>query len=132
MHFTNTASLLVIGAIVGIALVLSCSDHSPRMVDAADLTCNCPLAEPPIPDRIVQIDGLAATVPPNGTAGGGAVCPLGAIVLGGGCAAAVGQVPQIILEQSIPGDNGWDCSWRNPTNAPIVMHAIVRCLKPAP
>lgn len=131
MHFTRTVSLLVSGAIVGIALVLSCSDNSPRVADAADPPCTCPAAEPPIPGRVVQIE-QATTVPANDIAPGGALCPSGAIALGGGCAAAAGQSPQIILEQSIPADIGWACQWRNPTNAPIAVRGIVRCLKPTP
>jgi hypothetical protein len=131
MHFAKTVSLLAAGAVIGIALVLSCSDGSPRMADAADPTCNCPAAESPIPGRVVQIE-QATTVPPNDIAPGGAGCPLDAIALSGGCAANAGQSPQIILEQSIPGDRAWDCRWRNPTNAPIPVRAIVRCLKPAP
>ena len=131
MHFTRAVSLLLTGAVIGIALILSCSDGSPRMADAADPTCNCPAAEPPIAGRIVQIES-ATTVPANDIAPGGALCPSGAVALGGGCAASVGESPQIILEQSIPDAIAWNCRWRNPTNAPIAVRAVVRCLKPAP
>jgi len=129
MQISRSIPLLVAGAIAGVAFVLSCGDDSPHRADAA--VCDCPAAEPPLADRIVQVE-RPATVLALDVGAGGAVCPPGAIALGGGCAAAVGTVPQIILEQSLPGTTTWDCVWRNPTNAPIEVRAIVRCLKPAP
>jgi len=129
MQITRSIPLVVAGAIAGIAFVLSCSDDSPHSADAA--VCDCPAAEPPLADRIVQVEA-PATVPPMDEEGGGVICPTGAIALGGGCAASTGAVPEIIVQQSIPGDLGWSCSWRNPTNQPIAVRAIVRCLKPAP
>ncbi len=132
MHFTRAASLVVSGAVVGIALVLSCGDDSPPKADAADPVCDCPAAEPPITgSRIVQVEATT-TVPANDRGGADAGCPQGAIALGGGCAAEVGNAPQIVVEQSIPFDTGWGCDWRNPTNSPIAVRAIVRCLKPGP
>ncbi len=132
MHSTRPALLVVSGAIAGIALVLSCGDDSPPRADAADPVCDCPAAEPPITSsRIVQVE-KPATVPANDGGVGAALCPDGAIVLSGGCAAEEGNAPQIILEQSIPGNISWSCNWRNPTNSPIAVRAIVRCLKPAP
>lgn len=129
MKRLRQAPYVVAGFLAGIVLVLSCSDDSPRMADAA--VCDCPVSEPPITgSRIVRIEE-PFTVPPNDRGGQGARCPLDAIPLSGGCAAAEGQVPEVIIEQSIPGDTSWNCQWRNPTNAPIEVRAIVRCLKPA-
>jgi len=130
MQFTRAIPLVAAGLFAGIALVLSCGDDSPHKADAA--VCDCPTAEPPInAARIVQLE-MPFTVPANDRGGAGAACPIDAVLLSGGCAAAVGQVPQIILEQSEPEGLGWHCDWRNPTNAPIEVRAIARCLKPAP
>jgi hypothetical protein len=132
----NHIFTLIIGAVVGIVLVLSCSDNSPRRVDAADAaTCTCPAAEAPIANRIVEKVSLY-TIPANSAQQlQGVACPftgVPAIVLTGGCAAAnSGNAPNIILEQSVPDGNGWDCSWRNPSNADIQVRAVVHCLMPA-
>ncbi len=51
----------------------------------------------------------------------------------------LGQVPNVVLEQSAPTsrENGnpgrsWDCRWRNNTNQPVEVRGIVRCLVPTP
>jgi hypothetical protein len=137
MHLARTTLLLVSGAVAGIALVLSCGDGSPRSVDAADGgTCTCPAAEPPLAGRIVQVEEMT-TIPANDEAGGGAACPSGAIMLSGGCANLLGQTSQILVEESLPGPEGssiqgWNCRWRNPSNTPIQVRGIARCLKPTP
>jgi hypothetical protein len=132
MRLARTTLLFVSGAVAGIALVLSCGDGSPRAVDAADGgACNCPAAEPPLAGRIVEVEQMT-TIPALDEGVGGAVCPSGAIVLSGGCANLLGQTSQILVEETSPGDIGWNCNWRNPSNAPIQVRSIVRCLKPTP
>jgi hypothetical protein len=135
MKSINSFVTLITGIAIGVILVLSCSDNSPHKADAADAaTCSCPSAEAPIADRIVEIANNYI-VPANSMQQANSVsCPFGpvpAIVLTGGCAASVGNVPNIILEQSAPGGIGWECSWRNPSNADIPVRAVVRCLMPA-
>jgi hypothetical protein len=132
MHLARTTLLFVSGAVAGIALVLSCGDSSPRPVDAADMTtCDCPAAEPPIAGRIVQVEQMK-TIPALDEGAEGVRCPAGAIALSGGCANLEGQTSQILVEEALPGDTSWDCIWRNPSNAPIQVRVIARCLKPTP
>jgi hypothetical protein len=127
---------IMLGAVGGMIIVISCSDHSPTPADAA--SCDCPTSEAPIPGRIVEIVN-PSTLPPanvapaNGRAGGGAICPAGSILISGGCSANAGQVPDIVLEQSFPnGDtNTWICDWRNNTNVEVPVRGVARCLVPA-
>src|ERR1044071_6614012 len=127
MPLARTTLLVVSGAVAGIALVLSCSDGSPRPVDAADGgTCTCPAAEPPIAGRIVQVENMK-TITALGEDVQDVLCPTGAIALSGGCANLAGQTSQILVEESLPGDTGWQCIWRNPSNAPIQVRVIARC-----
>jgi hypothetical protein len=131
MRSANSVLMLIVGAVGGVAFVLSCGDGLPR-VDAGDAgSCNCPAAEPPIASRIVERVAVL-DVPANSMQQSNAVgCPPDAVVLTGGCDGGEGQVPNIILEQSAPGTGGWHCSWRNPSNASISVRAIVHCLMPA-
>jgi hypothetical protein len=131
MKLAIPALIFGTGIFTGILFVLSCSDSSPRHADAADAACNCPAAEPPITSaRIVQIEA-SFTIPANTSQSPHSViCPQNGIAVSGGCAANAGQLPKILLEQSIPGDTGWACSWSNTTNADIPVRAIVRCLVP--
>ncbi|MEZ4360426.1 MAG: hypothetical protein R3B48_09610 [Kofleriaceae bacterium] len=130
---------LLTGVVVGIFLVLSCGDDSPGSADAA--VCDCPLAEPPLPARIVEVQATE-TLPPRTLNGGrdgqSAVCPGDSMVLTGGCTASEGQVPDIVIEQNSPvpkssvtTGNGWLCSWRNNSNEEVVVRVIARCLMPA-
>lgn len=127
---------IVVGFAAGIAVTMSCSDDSPPHADAA--TCDCPLSEPPISGRVTEVI-VSVTLPPstegNGRSGQVAVCPMGSILVTGGCSAGEGQVPDIVIEQSSPvtrtptskGD-AWSCSWRNNTGLPVAARVIARCL----
>jgi hypothetical protein len=130
MKATKHLSLVLAGAVAGIALVLSCSDNLPKPADAA--TCDCPVGEPVLTAaRAVRVE-REFTVPANGRGGAGVFCPDNSIVMGGGCAFDEGQVSDIILMESLPGEKAWDCYWKNPTNSPINVRAVVRCLKLTP
>lgn len=126
--------LLVTGALFGFVLLLSCDGDSPSDADAG---CNCPAAEPPMLGRIQDFERSTTLPPANmeptyGKKAGGSECPPGGILLTGGCAAAVGTVPDIVIEQSLPaGSNGWSCGWKNLSNEPVVVRGIARCLMPA-
>jgi hypothetical protein len=128
--------LILGGAFAGVVSMLSCGDNGPMKADAAT-TCDCPIAEAPIPTRVMEVIDTRVTLSPanmpprNGRDGGDAECPAGAIVVTGGCAANTGQVPDIVLEQSFPNGRGWVCQWRNNTNNPVPVRIIVRCLVPA-
>ena len=132
MRFANSIFMLCTGAIIGVLLVLSCGDDSIRRADAGDAaSCNCPAAEPPLASRIAEVI-KPLTLPANSMDQVQSVaCPLNALVFTGGCSANVGQLPNIILEQSYTEGIGWTCVWRNPSNADVPVRAIVRCLMPA-
>jgi hypothetical protein len=131
---------LLTGIALGISLVLSCSDDSPTPADAA--VCDCAPAEPPITSRIVPLEREvvlpAANGVENGRNGNSLLCPDRAILLNGGCLASVGQVPDVVIEQSGPitAQTGtvlgsWQCRWRNNTNSPVTVRVIANCLMPA-
>lgn len=127
--------MLVVGAALGIALVLSCG-HGPSPVDAAD-QCNCPAAEPPLTGRIVQVTTPSLTIPAQSAQAAGPQCAAGATVIGGGCRLE-SLVPDIVLSENgpiIPRDGaanpGWYCQWKNPTTADVTAKAIAICLNPA-
>jgi hypothetical protein len=128
--------LILGGALAGVVSMLSCGDNGPMNADAAT-TCDCPTSEAPIASRVIEVIDTQTTLSPanmapyNGRGSGGATCPVGAIVVSGGCAAGEGQVPDMVLEQSFPNGRGWACQWRNNSNNPVPVRAIVRCLVPA-
>src|SRR5258708_7663196 len=56
MKLSNSVFMLSTGVGIGVALVLSCGDDSPRRADAGDAaSCSCPAAEPPLASRIVEV-----------------------------------------------------------------------------
>jgi hypothetical protein len=135
IHMKNLKVLVgvVAGVLAGVAFAMSCGDGT-SPADAA--VCDCPVAEAPIASRIVEVENTvtlspANMAPANGRGGQGVVCPDGATLMTGGCAANAGQVPDISLEQSFPGMRSWQCSWRNNTNTSVVVRVIARCLVPA-
>lgn len=127
--------MMVSGALLSLALILSCDDGSPSDADAA--SCNCPAAEAPLIGRAKEFE-VATTLPPAnmepayGKKGGSALCPEGSLLLSGGCDAAMGTVPDIVLEGSYSVGSGWSCSWKNLSNEPVPVRSIARCLMPAP
>lgn len=125
--------LLFIGIISGIVMTLSCDDGSPERVDAAPV-CDCPVGEPPITlQRIVEVRNTG-TLPPlaqGGRGGQGAACPgFDDIAISGSCQIDDGSSKDIVLEEFIANGGGWNCLWKNNTNAPVVVRATVRCLVP--
>lgn len=126
--------MLTFGVAIGITFTLSCEQDNPSRADAADASmCNCPPAEPPIFGRVVEVKANYV-IPANTHGTHGEICPgvSPGIVLNGGCTA---EPPQpngsIVLEQSAPDADGWDCSWNNPSFVDVPVHVIVRCLMPA-
>jgi hypothetical protein len=122
------------GAMFSLLLILSCSDDSPDRADAA--SCECPLAEPPLAGRAIEVQREvtlpAANIPPKNGQGVETVdCPRGSFLLSGGCAASVGAVPDTVIEASWPSSDSWVCVWKNNSNEPVPVRAIARCLMPA-
>lgn len=136
MKVTSSILTLTAGAIFGIAFALSCGNGSPHVVDASDAAaCTCPAAEPPLSGRIVEMDARYV-IPANSVhqTHGSAACTFGpssGIPLNGGCTADLPLNGSIVLEQSAPEGVGWVCSWSNPSNVDVSVHALVRCLMPA-
>jgi hypothetical protein len=127
--------LILAGLVSGIALMLSCDDGSPPVADAAPV-CDCPRAEPPITSqRIVEVVNTVTLPPvtsPTSVRGGeGAACAVAAqnaIALSGSCASDDGQRRDVLLEAFSGIQGGWNCYWKNNTNAEVVMRVTVRCL----
>src|SRR5262249_18046607 len=107
MYFRSFV-LVVSGAALGIALILSCGHPSPN-ADAAD-QCTCPAAEPPLAGRVVQVT-QEVTVPANDFQVAGAHCATAAAtLLGGGCRGTtvdhLGEDGPLTAAEGAPG---WYC-----------------------
>ena len=128
--------LVLVGLASGVALTLSCDDGSPPMVDAAPV-CDCPQAEPPITSQRIIERMNTVTLPPvtspnSGRGSEGVACPIGAIALSGSCRIDDGLARDIVIEEFSSNPGGWNCYWKNNTNAEVVMRATVRCLVLSP
>jgi len=140
MNILKPLCLIGCGVVAGIALVLSCGgDNGPRLADAADAPmCNCPAAEPPISSRIMEVKSDTATIPKGlSHESRGIACPSTpkqTVLIGGGCTIDYPSqlLGNVVLEESAPSENGWHCTWSNPTNLDVPVHVVVRCLVPAP
>jgi hypothetical protein len=127
--------LILVGLMSGVALTLSCDDGSPTRIDAAPV-CDCPQAEPPITkQRVVEVVSTTTlppvTSPGSGRGGQGAACAVvseGAIALSGSCTIDDGLRRDVVIEEFTSDPAGWNCYWKNNTNAEVVMRATVRCL----
>lgn len=124
--------LVVSGAAMGVALVISCGNPTPA-ADAADV-CNCPSAEPPLAGRVVRVQQTGDIPASTEFYNLRAYCAAGATVVGGGCRLA-GPSTQVTLRENGPdpqqtGD-GWYCGFGNSSAAPISATATVICLNPA-
>ena len=129
MHRSKTLLSCLVGITIGIGLVLSCSDDSPSRADAA--ACECPTSEPPLAGRIVSVTAMA-TAAGSADVVPGALCPAGALALGGGCFIPNFQGQDVTLRESTGGDTGWRCNYKNNGATPVEVGVFVRCLKPAP
>ncbi len=121
---------LLTGVVLGMGIIVACSDDSPGGADAA--TCDCAAAEPPLAGRIVRGRGTGPIDPDvGGVASAG--CPLGATLLGGGCRLMNGNRNIFLTEGGIGngGVEGYQCDWRS--MSPIADTGIAEsiCLVPA-
>lgn len=133
------ALTFTVGAVFGIALVLSCGGDNRSAADAA---CNCPVSEPPLTGRFITVSNVRTIAPgpaPGGQGGQDAVCPAGAQVISGSCTSAtLNPIPQTLLliesgfsEVAPTLPRGWDCEFKNTGTVPIDIKATVICLLPA-
>ncbi len=116
--------------VLGLALVLSCSDDSPGDADAA--VCDCPAAEPPITaQRLVRETTMLAIAAGQGAAPT-TTCTRG-IAISGLCELEFGaldnQIP--LIEVGLRDSNGWRCQWFNGSIQATTGSATVVCLVPA-
>lgn len=127
---TKTIMAMCGGAILSAVLILACGDDAMNTVDA-QAACDCPAAEPPLDGRIVHVTQTGA-VNAGESGGAAAVCPDGALVLGGGCHLEEQNV-ELTLNESKPVKNPeqWSCFWANQTTLDNVGVATAICLMPA-
>lgn len=132
-------SLALASGLAGAAIVIACSDDSPRRADAA--TCDCPIAEPPITQARIHRVAVPTTVPTGSSAIATAGCATDEVLLSGGCEITADNTPdQIVIEISAPhpGDltvsaDSWTCRWRNGSfTGTAEVRAQALCLRPAP
>ncbi len=130
--------LLFCGSILGIGVVVACSDDTPGNADAA--ACDCPASEAPLAGRLVRVSSAPVTVTPNSDNGASVTCPTNATLISGGCYIDDDQTGrQLYLKISGPGTPGeqtlvaWACFYNNNSSAgTAVVHAEAVCLNPAP
>jgi hypothetical protein len=127
MRIFRQACILTAAFVGGVMFVVSYDGRSSRHAEAA--SCDCAPAEPPISEeRIVQSEEVIE-LRPMSTYGTTVNCEFGKqVILGGGCAAETGQTPDLILVEAGPSNDGWRCTWTNPTASSVNVRAISRCL----
>lgn len=134
-HTVPVALTFTVGAVFGIALVLSCGGDDRAGADAA---CNCPVSEPPLTGRFTTVSNVA-TIAPGLATGTNARCPEGAQVISGSCTSTMlNPTPQDLVlvrsgffEEPPTLPVGWNCDFKNNGATPIDIRATVICLKPA-
>lgn len=133
MKIRDHLVVFVLGGVSAMVLHLSCDGDGTPPADAAE-QCDCPTAEPPLAGRLTRASSLiqTASMMSNGQS---AICPIGDIVISGGCRAGSSD-PRYVLNTSFatPQDNpaGWACQFYNGTTAPVTSEVYALCLKPAP
>lgn len=131
MKKMNSLALLAVGVVVGVALVVACSDDSPTDADAA--VCDCPAAEPPLAGRIVSVRASEA-IAPGGAGGAGVACPAGSTILGGACEIQTPDAKILLRESRInrTGTPQYVCLW-NSEGATVANTGTAEaiCLTPA-
>lgn len=130
MRTTSTIATLLVGAVLGVGMIMACSDDSPGDADAA--TCDCPPAEPPLAGRIARTR-VTTTIDPNAVGVQSSSCPAGGTILGGSCRMMEGNRNIALTEAGIVngGGQGYECHWSS-TSASAgtgIVEAI--CLMPA-
>ena len=133
-----TMAIFAAGAAFGVGFVLSCSDTSPRRIDAT--TCDCAASEPPLAGRFVTTS-YPTTIAAGSVGVTSISCPTEsqAIAITGSCIGAnPNQIsPNLVLIQSGFSEDppalptGWGCAFKNNGATSITVKTTVLCLKPA-
>lgn len=122
---------LIAGAVLGIGVIVACSDDSPGDADAA--ACNCPAAEPPLTGRVVRTRGTGP-IDANGVGVAGAGCNGGGILLGGSCRLMSGNRSIYLTEAGadVGGAHLYYCKWSSASGVADTGIAEAVCLMPTP
>jgi hypothetical protein len=135
MITAQTLPSLVVGVLAGFCLVIACGDDGGAPIDAADAAdaaaCDCPAAEPPVPERF-ELRENAVVVEPNATTIHGAGCQLGELLVGGGCFLPNFPTEVALVTSGVNKGGNWQCTWKS--TAPVAINAFAQafCLVPAP
>jgi hypothetical protein len=118
-------AIFALGLVVGVGVIVACSDDSPPDVDAGG-TCECPDAEAPLADRLVRRTQME-TIAAMDEGGLSADCADFEIVINGSCSSG----GTMLLQDSGSVDGTfWGCSYRNDDVNPHDATATVLCLQP--
>lgn len=135
-------SILLGGAVSGIAFLISCGDNlhlsadaaldAPQAIDAPP-TCDCPAAEPPLAGRFVvfsQFDIAAG----NDLAAQSVPCPAGTTLISGSCTTDTVTPARKVASwhsgfHDVP-PTAWVCAFHNNEDTPVKLRVSVICLKP--
>jgi hypothetical protein len=127
MGFAKPTLLVIAGAVGALATIVACGDDD-SVVDAraADANCSCPS----IQERIRQYSMTTAMTSDAESGVIDAACPMGGIVLGGGCWTTADTSQQIIARDSRPTALGYSCQFLNLNNGQGEIGATAICLVP--
>jgi hypothetical protein len=126
----KTIATFLMGAVGATALVVACSDDSPRDADAA--TCDCPSAEPPIAGRITPVRGVDSALAANSMGTASATCPANAVLVSGWCELGNSSAQAALVNAgTLPTEpQSWFCQWNNYSAGIGTVHAVAFCLTP--
>ena len=129
----RTLAIFALGLIVGVGVIVACSDDSPPDADAA-VECDCPAAESPWADRLVRRTDMKSIAAGTLSDGVAALCNEGELLIHGSCSAG----GTMFLLDAGSDDMGptqssaWGCTYRNDDVNPHDATATVLCLLPPP
>jgi hypothetical protein len=121
--------LLTTGVVLGIGVIVACSDDAPGDVDA-QVVCDCPPAEPPLEGRIVRQAAITTPLDPLETSAINQSCPAGGILLGGSCTNQNNERIQLMESGFGINEQEWICRWDNTTDTADVGELQTVCLMP--
>jgi hypothetical protein len=118
--------------VLGLVLVVACSDDSPGDADAA--VCDCPAAEPPITNaRLVRVTSAPSNLPAGQGGGQSSGCSQG-LAIAGSCdldGATAVRSQTHLTDAGLNENNGYSCNWFNGSAVATTGTATVVCLVPA-
>jgi|GEM_PF-5998313 len=133
MKTPSILAALIVGAFGGAGLIVACSDDSPSDADAA--VCDCPAAEPPLTGRII-VNTSVISIPANGLGVGGAGCPSGSLLIGGGCKLDADDIGIRLMsagaDRRVPEAISYLCVWSSTSATDRTGTGEAFCLLPPP